>query len=488
MKCIIILFLGVWSVLLYAKDFDLNRCTLLPILDEQKLLKGEQDLRRDLEAFLTNESWCIYPGKMILADIFKRYQGNLQEHLFNEEVLHQVAKVEHSGSLIRIRLAQTDGAVFVEVSVLAEDGKELYFQERSYKEQLKENSNLITEEVKKMLQRYGETLPYDGLISFLDENHFSAFVAKGRPVKNGDVIIIKRLQERRGQEWITQKVGNAKVIAKSDQKVFAKIDWEDRLLDPVIGDWLKFYTPEEIEKDEQQVHPEEFHEYKKRGRVFFSSVFGYGATSNMTATTGRRLLGGLVTGVETGAQLWMKNLKWGTFLQYGNRPTFYKRRAGVLAEDAVLTNERHEDYKLLATYRHFPKYFFYEAQIQYYLGYARYNYDMDYVEADGFTSLSFWGPLVGVSGNFMLAKNLRLFGRFELIPFIGQYSEKVKLYGRADSVTSYQMELGGSRVMSRNIALNLGIQWTSNKAQFKAPVEDVHFEEYTFKMGVSIFL
>ncbi len=497
-KLWLILLIGTIPLMSIASNlYNVHRCVLLPILHENKNEKVEKRVYKKIEEYLSDKSWCAYRKSNSVNSILKKYHNNMESHLANQEVLKSIADREQSGSLIKAKMAKSQKGTFVEVEIIGENGQDLLFKNRSYAEDLsfKKVSSAV-EQITKLLDSYGKVLPYDGRIKWINNNEFSIDVNKKVIVNDEEELIIRRPIRKRinplipqAIEWEVERIGKARVVDQDDQQIFAKVEWFDIQDKIKVGDWVSIVKKSQLEKKRfKRAEIKSLYEYKKRASFKLMGVFGYGQTTNLFSTS-RKQLGGITFGATTDFKWWMKNHHLGVGANIAYRAGLYSKKFGTLSENTVISQEQLFGYKMFINYRHFASQFFYGPHIIYSFGYVSYNYKMDYVAADGFTSCHFYGPAISVQGSFPISMNLRTFLRFEIVPFIGQFSESDVAYGNnPDSVNSSQMEFGVEKVMGVESAMYASGQWTSNKAKFDSPDQEIHFEDFAIKMGFTLFL
>ena len=220
------------------------------------------------------------------------------------------------------------------------------------------------------------------------------------------------------------------------------------------------------------------HEFGKLGTVGFGFILGDGENATYTNNT-NRTIGGLLVGLEGHLEAWATRNFWMKF-------EMEKDFANYKKESGPVTNEENDInssvYKLLAGYRYLPLDFFYGPQIDGYMGYGKYSYDTDTINADGFGSSSFYGILIGTVGSMPVYHQLRTYLRADLI-FKPSYYEDIKIHGEKISSHSYHFEVGGLYDYDVRMQIKAALSRTSNQAKFNSPNGEVRFKETRLKIG-----
>ena len=94
------------------------------------------------------------------------------------------------------------------------------------------------------------------------------------------------------------------------------------------------------------------------------------------------------------------------------------------------------------------------------------------------------GLLFGILADTPIHRLYRIFLRFDFIPF-GSYSEDTTIYGKEDSATSYQIEVGTNYQFSRIINILASLQVGSHKAKFEQSNAEFRSKDTALKLGAT---
>ena len=176
-------------------------------------------------------------------------------------------------------------------------------------------------------------------------------------------------------------------------------------------------------------------------------------------------------------EIWITRNFW-LSLQLGRKFGTYSAKIGMEGRpsNSVILGRS----KVKIGYRYLPMNFFYGPQINAYTGFARYHHEL--TAQDNFTGASFKGLLAGLKGVLPLNK---LFRFSLMLDFIinSKYQEDISLYGNADSVSSYQIEIAGEYNYAPSIKLLGNFSITSNSANIDNNTK-LTFKEISFKTGM----
>jgi len=111
-------------------ELSLRKCLLLPITDS---IGGDVSFQvfQSVERYLKNGNWCYYKPNSEIINILANYKSNLHHHLNNPDVVKLIAARVTTGSIIRIRLDNQIKNTEINLSVIGENGKDLYFKEKA---------------------------------------------------------------------------------------------------------------------------------------------------------------------------------------------------------------------------------------------------------------------------------------------------------------------------------------------------------------------
>ena len=131
MKQICAIFLIISSFNLYANEkYSMRSCMILPISDDigSSLAFKVFD---NLEGYLKSAGWCDYKSSADVLGIFSKYRNNLEAYLEDENVIRTVADRLKVGSLIRVKLKLEVDKVNIHLTIIGENGSDIYFDEKT---------------------------------------------------------------------------------------------------------------------------------------------------------------------------------------------------------------------------------------------------------------------------------------------------------------------------------------------------------------------
>ena len=89
---------------------------------------------------------------------------------------------------------------------------------------------------------------------------------------------------------------------------------------------------------------------------------------------------------------------------------------------------------------------------------------------------------MGVGGNIPLKKDIKVYGRGEIMPF-GGFNDEDSIVGSKKSLSSLKLDVGAHYVWSSTIKLLGGIEILSNTAKFSGSPSELSYRDTTFKVG-----
>jgi hypothetical protein len=466
---------------------SLRHCMLLPISDSLAGAISFEVFKR-VERFLKESDWCYYRSNSDILNILARYRRNLSGHLQNEDVLKVVAEKIKAGSLIRVQLKRLVKGVTVKVEILGENGSDIYFQEETHL--TTDKIDIIAQTVENWLDVYEKHIPYEGRVIGVLGNQVTIDIGKDSGVRVGDSVKISRFKSKKQHPllksvvaWDSELLATAKVDYANNQQAQAKVTEYRSRKRLQIEDWITFNKKEQITvvgKDEKSIVSDNSYKFGKLGTVELMLSVGSGSESSYSSSGGTKKIGGIVFGIDSESELWVTRNWWGG-VGFDLGFSSYKQQEGTLAGSG--SNVSSVRYKFLAGYRYLPLGFFYGPRVDGFIGFGKNIYNQDYNSSDGFTEISFGGILVGIRGSLPVKKMVRIHLRFDYKPAAG-YTEGVTLYGSANSVTSYDFQIGGSYQYAPSVNLKAAVEFISNKATFSTG-SSVTFSETMIKVGAS---
>lgn len=467
---------------------SMRRCMLLPVKDSIGGALGFK-VFEEVERYLKTSDWCYYRSNSEIINILGNYKRNLNEHLHNADVLKVVADKTKAGSLIRVEIKNEGKGAEVELNILGDNGKDIFF-----KENLRLTTNdpvVIGQTVKNWLDQYEKNIPYDGRILGILGNQFTVDFGKSYGVFiNDGVEIIRPIRKKKHPlfkevvDWETEKLASGRIFYVSATQAQGKIDKYDTRKRVEIDDWVLLKKDKSNNKNSlmkipfEQAGGENDFSFGKLGTV---GLFGIMDISKVSSSTGSdtNSLGGLLMGVNLETEVWATRNYWGSFELGANFGSQKKKSGNISVQSNSTTNTK---FKLKFGYRYLPLGFFYGPQVDAYFGYAKYSYGHDDLSSDKIGEVSFSGLIIGGKGSIPLMKKFRAHLRLEIMA-TSSYTEDVLLYGEDESSSNYNIEIGGSHNYSPNMDVEGGIEFNSNKAKFTGG-RSISLKDTAFKGGV----
>lgn len=462
----------------------MRRCMLLPIKDSVGGSLGFK-VFEEVELYLKDSTWCYYRSNSEILNILANHKRNLSEYLENPEVLKIVSEKTQAGSLIKVSIINEVNGVDLSVKVFGENGKDLYFTEKT--RLTVDDPKVLSQTVINWLNVFEKQIPYDGTITGILGNQFSIDVGTTRSLFEGnELTIIRPVNKKRHPllkeiiDWETEKLGTAKVIHANQNQSQANVLQYDTTKKMRIGDWVILNESKKVGAIEQSKFLEN-DEYKFGKLGELSLLFNVGKGSVTAESPTVRKLGGTVLGVDLAGTLWITRNYW-----FGMD---ISRVVGSLSpEEGNFTNSTNSMsnsfFKVKGGYKYLPMGFFYGPQIDAYAGYASYTYGLDTSANDGITEVSFSGLLFGVKGSIPIMKTFRAHMELSFI-FNPTYSEEANIYGEDDSARNYTLDVGGKYMYAPNMTFDFSYGVNSSKASFVGPVRSISAKQSTFKAGTT---
>ncbi|MBT3585530.1 MAG: hypothetical protein HN509_11545 [Halobacteriovoraceae bacterium] len=461
---------------------SMRRCLLLPIQDN---IGGALSFKvfEEVENYLKNSDWCYYRSNSSIMDLLGNYNRNLQSHLANKSVLRLLAEKTKSGSLIKIEANNIVKGVEVKIKVIGHNGEDIYFKEETKLDT--EDVVVIGQTIKNWLDVYEKTIPYDGRIIGVLGDQFTVDMGRGYGIVNGSQVSITRPRLKKRHpllkevvDWETLKIADAKVFhvtKKQSQGMVSEYESNKRLH---LDDWVNL---KESEKN-KVISKTPFSDVKEFefGKLGHLGVFFNIGTGSATITdTDTKKIGGLLLGVDLLAELWATRNYWGS-LEIGRKVGTYKKKEGTLTANSNSVGTSRLEVK--GGYRYLPLGFFYGPQVDGYLGYAKYDYELDTKTADGWTEVEFKGILMGVKGSIPLEKLYRVFAELSFI-FNPEFDEESAIFGEEDGASNFGLEFGGQYNYSPSMTIDVSYNITTSKAKFVNPTRSLKHKESNLKVG-----
>lgn len=483
-KYIIITFLFILSFEGHAK-FSLRRCMLLPISDD---VQGSVSFKvfEKVEKYLRHSNWCYYRPNSEIINILGAYQKNLKTHLNNDEVLKVIADRTKSGSLIRIDLVPHVKGIEIHTDVLGDDGKDVYFREKTLLET--DEIEVISRTIMNWLEIYSKSIPYDGRIIGVLGNQFTIDVGKEFGAFPESKVTIYRPKYKKKHpllkeivEWEKESIGDGKLFHVTSAQSHGKVVNFHSKEKARIGDWVLIEeekkTKGAVELPYKDIEKESF---GKLGTVGLHLNIGPGSTTSTQSSTDVRKIGGMLLGIDLDGVLWVTREFW-TGLELGQRFGTYSKKEGNLntSNDNSVSNS---SVRWKFGYKYLPIGFFYGPQLDGYFGYASLTYGLDSQTSDGFVETSFKGFLLGVRGDMPIHRLFRIFLNLEFMPG-PSYEEETQVYGVDSGTSYYQIRFGGEYNYDTNMSIEGSYSTSSAKADFESISKEVKHKESVFRVG-----
>lgn len=471
------------SATVHAGQFTQRKCLLLPVTDSVDGVLGFK-VYEHVEKFIKESTWCYYKSNSDIINILQNYREGLKSHLNNKEVIRALSEKIRAGSIIRIDLrSQVDG-IDIELTVISDDGEDVYFKQKSHVDS--DDPFILAQTIKNWLALYEKNIPYDGQIIGVLGDQFTIDVGRASLLRIGQGLKVvaptkkkKHPLLREVVSWETELIARAKLFNLSEFQGRGKVTTYHAQRKLQVGDWVRI----DKEVKTAQISNSDFPEFDqdnfgKLGTVGLRLEVGKGSVN--TITTESQKIGGLQLGFHILTEVWATRNFWAS-LELGRRFATYKQEEGTVT--GASNNVTAGVFKGKIGYKYLPLGFFYGPQIDGYLGYAKYSYNLDTQTADGFGDSGLAGILVGVRGNIPIHKLFRLYARLDFMPNPG-FEEKTVIFGEDESTSSIEFELGTHYLYSNTISIDGSIQLTSNKAKFSG-TREISYKDSLLRIGAT---
>lgn len=485
MRSALLFLMFIWLPLAKAQDtYSMRRCSLLPITDSVGGAMASKVFEM-VERILKENSWCHYQANSDLLSVFSRYREKLPQHLKTPGVVRVVAEKLKAGSILRINLVSEINGLEVQTDVVAQNGEDLLFSEKSLLG--KDDLELAAETIRGWLELYGKLIPYDGRITGILGDQITMDVGKSQSVKIGQDFTIKRfigLKKhpllKKVVAWESRPLATGKIFSVSDDQALGAVKVYRSEARLQVGDWVRLESLKEDKALDDLRYPEKPKEdFGKLGML--STYATIGTAAQNTSVSGNKRVGGMMYGFDARAEAWVTR-NWFGLLQFSRAVGTMKKSSGSLSSDS--SSYQRGSFKLGGGWKYLPLGFFYGPQVDVYAGYATNLYKMDYSAADGFGEFGINGFFAGVATNFPVARAYRALFRAEFIPF-PTFNDQNGVYGSTKTTSWLQLETGVKYLWSPNITLDALLELTSAKATFKGNVKSVSAQDTALKLGAS---
>lgn len=485
MKKVLLLLVFLFSSNVFADSYSMRDCMLLPITDSAGNALGFK-VYESLEKHLKDQKWCEYKSSADLLGIFSKYRERLKTHLQDPAVIKTVANRVQAGTIIRIDLNYEVNSVEVTMEVLGEDGEDVYFKEKSTVKNPDHNKILVV--VKNWLELYETNIPYDGKVLGVLGDQVTFTIPRNKKYGMGQEFKVKRFIKKTKHkllntvvEWDASVVGRGRIFNISNEQALGVIKVYTSNSKIKQGDWVKLekYNPNKVVSDKNYPEVDKY-KFGKLGTVSINMNLS-SASVGTSPAAGAVKLSGFTYGVGVNAEAWITR-NYFAFGEFGRSVGNLKKSSGSpTLETASITSGA---LKIGGGFKYLPMGFFYGPQVDLYAGYARYSYNVEASDTDGFGENSISGLLLGVGGSLPVQKRFRIFGKGEIIPYSG-FTDDSSSFGSVKSSGSMYFKLGAQYQYNRSMTIDGGFEVINNSARFDSGVTQVNYRDSVFKIGTT---
>lgn len=467
----------------FAESFSMRSCMLLPITDTAGNSLGYK-VFEGLEEDIKDRGWCDYKPSSEVIGIFSKYRERLPEYLKDENVLKTVAERLKVGTIIRVNLEYEIDKVQVELTVIGENGSDVYMSEKTLLTEM--SPDLIITTVNNWLDLYEATIPYDGKVLGVLGDQITFSLPSSKRVIIGQDLSIKRFVNKKQHpllkkivEWDSILLAKAKAFNISKGQGLATIKVYTSSKKVVTGDWVRFEAPtRESSITDEKIKELEENSYGKLGEL--TLAVGLSSQNVSTSSTNGSLkFGGLLYGIHAEAEAWITR-NYFAIGEFSRNLGSLSNESGSAESDSPAQNSG--TLKIGGGYKYLPLGFFYGPQVNLYAGWANYSYEMDKTTDDGIGTNSFTGILVGAGGSVPVKRELRIFGSGEIIPF-GEFDDESNIYGNQKSVSSLNLKIGMHYYYRPNIKIMGMFNAINNSAKTNGSNSEVTYRDTALKFG-----
>lgn len=479
----LLLLLFLFSTTVFAENYSMRKCMLLPITDTAGNSLGYK-IFENLEKRLKRDGWCDYVSSSEVIGIFSKYREKLNQYLNDENVLRTVADRLKVGTMIRISLQYDIDKVNIKFDVIGENGVDVYMSEKTIVNEI--HVDPIMTAINNWVELYKETIPYHGKVLGVLGDQVTFSFPKDKNIVVGQDLTIRRLRMKKRHpllkkivEWDSIMLAKAKVFNKSQGQALGvvKVYTTNKKLE--VGDWvsLERVDPSKIQGTRKFRNYEE-NKFGKLGELAIAFTLGNHTTSS-SLQSGTAKMGGFLYGVSLAAEAWITR----NYFAIGE----FSRRVGNLSKSGgspsqTTSGQSAGTLRIGAGYKYLPMGFFYGPQVDLYTGFVRYSYQLDKSAVDGFGSNNFSGLFVGVGGSIPLKKTIKVYGKGEILPF-GSFNDNDGILGSSKSVSSMRLDVGVHYNWSPTIKLLGGFEVLNNSAKLSGTPSEISYSDSQLKVG-----
>lgn len=458
---------------------------LLPIQDGVEGAVGFP-VYEQVEYYLKNSDWCYFKSNSGIIDILGNYKQNLGAHLNNKDVLKVIAEKTRSGSLIKIDIENEIEGQRVKLTVIGENGEDLYFSEETILE--KPDVSQIARTVRNWLEEYEKVIPYDGMIVGVLGDQFTTDFGKEYGARSGDPVKVVRPTRKEKHpllkeivEWKTQDVASGKLFHSGESQAQGRaLEYlrKPGRLSP--GDWVIIgERPPENNVEESAYTEDSDYRFGKLGRLGLGLVLGKGSATLSAGNSNTKKIGGFLPGAELDLEVWMTRNYWFGF-EFAQKLSSFSQEEGSISLSS--NSASWNNYKLKFGYKYLPLGFFYGPQVDFYAGYARYGYSLDTSIEDKITETSFKGLHFGSRGSVPFMKQFKAYLEIEFI-FNPGFTETVTLNGEDESTSTYHIGAGGVYEYNPKMSFYGAFDFSRSSVTYKSSGEEFKLKETTLTFG-----
>lgn len=482
MRYLVFLFLFI-AVGAKAENFSMRECMLLPITDSAGNALAFKVYEK-LEEHLKDQKWCKYKSSADLLGIFSKYRERLKAHLQDPAVLKTVSSRVQAGTLIRIDLEFEVNSVNLVMDVIGENGEDLFFKE---KETIKNaDADSIVATIKNWLELYETNIPYDGQVIGVLGDQVTFSLPEHKRYGLGQEFKVKRFIKKTTHkllktvvEWDAMVIARGKIfnISKDQALGVIKVYTKDKKIK--AGDWIKLdkFSSNQV-VDSNKFPDANKYQFGKLGVVSINMNLS-SSSIGTSPSTGSVKNSGFTYGVGVDTEAWITR-NYFAFGEFSRSVGNLKKSSGSpTLETASITSGV---LKIGAGYKYLPMGFFYGPQVNLYAGYARYSYNVEASDSDGFGENAISGFLLGVGGSIPVQKRFRIIGKGEIIPYSG-FTDDSNTFSSVKSSGSMYFKLGASYQYNRTMTIDGGFEVINNSARFNSGVSQVNYRDSVFKIG-----
>jgi hypothetical protein len=465
-------------------DYSMRRCVLLPVSDGVGGAIGLK-LFADVEKYLLENTWCEYQSNSDMLGVFSRYRENLENHLRTPQVVKVVADRLKVGSIVRINLRKEIGTLEVQVDVVAENGEDIYFTEKTVL--TKDDLELAFQTIRNWLEIFGRTIPYDGKVMGVVGDQVTLDVGRMYTVKVGQPITLKRLRQTKKHpllkkivEWDAMTLATGKIFNISENQALGVVKSYKTESKIQVGDWVR------IEKMEEDSTLNVLQDYNSRkdsfGKLGIASLaLSLGSSSFSSTNSSSRRMDGLMVGFDANIEAWVTR-NWFGVIGLDRSLGNLSKASGSF--DSSKSSYQRGTFELGGGYKYLPLGFFYGPQVDFKLSYLNNLYKADYNQTDGIGSFNVTGFAMGISANFPVGRAYRGYLGAQFMPFPG-FEDGDGAFSGAKSTTWTQLALGVKYQYNQAITLDGTFEMTSTKSSFNGTVRSVSANDSQVKVGAS---